>query len=55
MRRWSSLCVTSVTIELGVAGGVDGFDVFDVFSGALVAGRLQLLLALGPVLVLVDL
>ena len=39
MRRWSSLCVTSVTIELGVAGGVDGFDVFDITENVLITHK----------------
>lgn len=43
------------TVEIGVAGGIDGSDIFDVFGGALVAGGLQFFLAFGPVGVLVDL
>ena len=44
-----------VTVEVGVGRSVNAFDVFDGFGGALVAGRLQLALAVGPVAALVDL
>lgn len=53
--RWSSLDGWVCTVEFGIAGSVDGFDVFDIFGGALVAGRLQLFFTFGPVLVFVYL
>lgn len=43
------------TVEVGVARGVDKFDVFDGFGGSLVAVSFEFFLALGPVGVFVDL
>lgn len=54
-RRWSNLNRKRVTVEVGVGRSVNAFDVFDGFGGALVAGGLELALAVGPVAALVDL
>ena len=42
------------TVEGGIAGSIDGFYIFDIFGGSLVAGGFELFFPLGPNGALVD-
>jgi len=53
-RRWSNLSGGWGTVEVGIGGGVDDFDVFDGLGGALVAGGFEFFFAFVPVGVFVD-